>query len=133
MTPDADPVETLKALRNALLPLHRELIESERLVYERFAGAIPTAGTFLQLLAHDPWFEWLRPLSRVIAAIDAALADKKQPVTHPIAGELIREVRELFREDEPIGSFAKIYYEALQRDPHLPVAHGRLRGLLETI
>jgi hypothetical protein len=125
--------EPLVALRKELLVLHRELIGSERIVFERSAGTIPSAAAFLQLLAHDPWFEWLRPLSQHIAAIDAALADKKEPLTAEKRRALLLESRALLTPDEHGDGFAKTYFDVLQRDPHVMVTHIEVRRLLASL
>ena len=124
-------IEKLKSVRNGLLKLHRELIESERLVYERSAGPIPSAGAFLQLLAHDPWFEWLRPSTALIAKIDDALFDKKEPVTGEKAAGLLEEIRALFSADPKDDGFGRSYAEVLQRDPHVLATHAEVRRLLD--
>src|SRR5690348_1159327 len=78
-----EPLETrdrLQALRSALLTLHKALVDSERVEYERVMGKIQSPNHFLQLLTTDPWFAWLSPLSKLIVSIDEAL-DAKEPLT----------------------------------------------------
>ena len=109
--------------RKALLALHRALIGSERAVYERSAGAIPSAGAFLQLLANDPWFAWLRPLSTLIVEIDEAFASK-EPVTDETFRTLLDASRQLIAPNEQGDGFGRHYAEAMQRDPEVVIAHG---------
>lgn len=123
-------IEKLKAARNGLLKLHRELITSERAVYEHAAGPIPSAGAFLQLLAHDPWFEWLQPFTKLIARVDDALFDKKQPITDERAESLTGEIRALLEADAKDGGFGTTYAETLRRDPHVLATHAEVRRLL---
>lgn len=123
-------IEKLKASRNGLLKLHQELITSERAVYEHAAGPIPSAGAFLQLLANDPWFEWLQPFTKLIARVDEALFDKKQPITEDHAESLTREIRTLLQSDTKEGGFGTTYAETLQRDPHVLAIHAEVRRLL---
>ncbi len=124
-------IETLKEVRSALLKLHRELLASERLVYERSAGPIPSAGAFLQLVAHDPWFEWLRPATKLIAEIDEAIFNKKDPLTEEKAESLLGEIRTMFAADPRDDGFGKAYAEVLQRDPHVLASHADVRRLLK--
>ena len=91
-------MKPLQTVRQPLLDLHRALIEAERKDYEREHGAI-SAGEFLQKLISEPSLEWLKPLTGLVAQLDEVLADKK---------------------------FDQHYREALQRDPDLLVAHGKL-------
>ncbi len=53
-------------LRKALLTLHKVLIDSERVTFEKTMGEIQSPNHFLQLLTSDPWFTWLQPLSSLI-------------------------------------------------------------------
>ena len=48
------PSERLTDLRNALLSLHKTLLDSERGVYERDIARIPTSTEFLKLVLYDP-------------------------------------------------------------------------------
>jgi hypothetical protein len=77
---DAAIRQPLQELRDALLDLHKTLIDSERAVYETNVGPINSPHHFLQLLSGDPWFAWLRPVSQLIVAMDEAL-DAKEPLT----------------------------------------------------
>ena len=57
--PPAGFHERLARLREALLHLHKALVDSERVSYEQTVGTIPSPNHFLQLLTNDPWFAWL--------------------------------------------------------------------------
>jgi hypothetical protein len=48
----------LAQLREALLGLHKTLVDSERISYEQNIGTIPSASHFLRPLTDDPWFAW---------------------------------------------------------------------------
>ncbi len=123
---NSDPIATLKAVRNGLLGLHRSLIESEKQVYEKSTGQSVNPGTLLQLLVNDPWFEWLRPFSILIAGIDEAVFDKKQPITPDLARTLLGETRKIVSPDPADRGFGETYRAALQRDPDVLAAHGEL-------
>src|SRR5256885_15367703 len=73
-------ITPLKDLRGPLLALHKTLVESERIEYERTIGKINSPNHFLQLLTNDPWFAWLSPLSQLIVSIDEAM-DPSDPPT----------------------------------------------------
>ncbi|MEY4327043.1 MAG: hypothetical protein RIS24_3214 [Verrucomicrobiota bacterium] len=74
------PHPQLQKLREALLQLHKTLVDSERVGYEAAMGPIPSPNHFLRLLSGDPWFAWLLPLSRLIVTIDEAL-DRRIPLS----------------------------------------------------
>jgi hypothetical protein len=121
-----DPVrKPLSALRDALLNLHKTLIDSERVVYERDVGPIQSPNHFFQLLTNDPWFAWLRPISQLIVAIDETL-DAKEPLTNVSVDALMRQSVFLLVPAQSSGDFAERYVAALQRDPRVILAHAQV-------
>jgi hypothetical protein len=121
-----DPVrKPLSALRDALLNLHKTLIDSERVVYERDVGPIQSPNHFFQLLTNDPWFAWLRPISQLIVAIDETL-DAKEPLTNVSVDALMRQSVFLLVPAQSSGDFPERYVAALQRDPRVILAHAQV-------
>jgi hypothetical protein len=127
----SDPLarQRLSELREALMKLHKTLIDSERISYEQTFGSISSPANFLRLLTDDPWFTWLRPLSRFIASIDEALDSKEEPLTSGRAEQFAKTAREMLVTDESGEGFGRQYFEALQRDPDVVLAHGSLMRL----
>ena len=116
--------ERLTRLREALLQLHKALVDSERVGYEQNIGTIPSANHFLKLLTDDPWFAWLHPLSELIVALDETLdAKTKTPLTAELAAALVKRAGELLVASETGDGFARNYFDALQRDPNVVMAH----------
>ena len=115
-------MQRIPELREALLQLHKALVDSERRSYEATVGAIASPNHFLHLLTHDPWFAWLQPLSRLIVAMDEAM-DGKAPLTAPEAESLLKQSRFLLVASEDGEGFARHYFDALQRDPDVVLAH----------
>lgn len=116
----------LSVLRGALLTLHKTLLDSERVTYERTIGPIKSRNDFLQLLIRDPWFAWLHPLSQLIVALDKAL-DEKEPLTTAGADVLVNQARGLLVASEQGEGFSTHYFEALQRDPDVVLAHSEAK------
>lgn len=121
--------QRLTELRNGLLRLHKTLLDSERAVYERDVARIASAGELLGLVMHDPWFAWLHELSELVVAIDETLAEEEE-ATAADAGRLLDQARALLAPAETGAGFARRYFEALQRDPDVVVAHGATMKLL---
>jgi hypothetical protein len=121
--------QRLQPLRNALLDLHKALVDSERVSYEQTIGTIPSPNHFLQLLTSDPWFAWLHPLSQLIVAMDEAL-DEKEPLTSAGVDALVNQTRLLLVASETGDGFPKHYFDALQRDPDVVLAHAVVAKLL---
>jgi hypothetical protein len=121
--------QKLIAVRDALLNLHKALMESERIGYERTFGKIQTPYQFLKLLTEDPWFAWFRPVSLLIAEMDEAL-DAKEPLTTATADGLKLRAKTLLVPTEGGEGFSQHYDEALQRDPDVVFAHAAVAKLL---
>jgi hypothetical protein len=120
--------QRLEILRGPLLNLHKALVDSERVTYEQTMGKIKSPNHFLQLLTNDPWFAWLSPLSQLIVSIDEAL-DSKEPLTAAAIEALLKESARLLVPSETGAGFSKHYYEALQRDPDVVLAHAKVAKL----
>jgi hypothetical protein len=128
-----DPVkQRLTDLRNGLLGLHKTLLDSERAAYERDIARIGSSGEFLKLVLYDPWFAWLHELSEFVVLIDETL-DAEEPPQGIDAERLIEQTWELMAPNEAGRGFAKRYFEALQRDPDVVLAHGRMRKVMANL
>jgi hypothetical protein len=115
--------QRLSELRLALLHLHKALVDSERVSYEQTVGTIPSPNHFLRLLTQDPWFAWLQPFSRLIVAMDEAL-EEQEPLTAAGVDTLVAQTRGLLVASESGDGFSRHYFDALQRDPDVVLAHG---------
>jgi hypothetical protein len=116
-------------LRSALLRLHKALLDNERVSYERVYGRIASNGEFLQLVLGHAWFAWLRPLSQLVAKLDELNGEDESP-DGPDTATFIASVRTLLTPSEEGTGFGKHYYDALQREPDVVLAHAAVRALL---
>lgn len=123
-----EPSAQLRVLRRALLHLHKVLLDAERVKFERLNGRVE-GGQLLQLVIHDPWFSWLRPLSALLVQIDESL-DADEPPTQAIANGLQEQVRMLLRPAESGDVFQENYFSALQDTPDVVIAHRGVTRLL---
>ena len=118
--------KNLDEAHGGLLRVHKALIDHERVRYERERGSIGGPGAFLQVLIHDPWFAWLRPISELVVRIDEFVASK-QP-TDPMEGEaLLTQARELLTPAEDGAGFRREYYRALAESEAVALAHAEWR------
>ncbi|MBV9082930.1 MAG: hypothetical protein JOZ62_09655 [Acidobacteriaceae bacterium] len=113
----------LQDLREAVLALHKALLDSERTSYEIVHGPIPSPGAFLQLLIKDPRFAWLQPMTTLIVQIDEALAAKRPAATERDFEQLIEDTRALLSPSREVSAFWKRYSNAVHRDPGVEVLH----------
>jgi hypothetical protein len=114
--------ERLQQVRNALLKLHKTLLDSERITYEKTLGKIESPNQFLNLVINDPWFAWLHPLSQLIVSMDEAL-DEKKPLTAAGVDSFVKQSGGLLVASETGEGFSRHYFDALQRDPDVVFAH----------
>lgn len=120
--------DLLGEVRNSLLLLHKAILEIERNEYEREHGRV-APGELVNLLIHDPWFGWFRPVSEMVVQIDLLL-DSNEPVSEREALSLLEQVRWLLRPTEDGEEFSTRYHETLQKDPSTILAHAQVLKLL---
>jgi hypothetical protein len=128
----AEPFQRLTDLRNGLLGLHKTLLDSESAIYDHDVARITSRGHLLGLVMDDPWFAYLHELSRLVVEIDERL-DAEEPATEAEAARFIQHARALITPAEQGRGFEKRYFEALQRDPNVVLAHGAMVRLLSTL
>ena len=119
----------MENLSRALLRLHKALLDDERVSYERVHGRIASNGEFLQLVLGHAWFSWLRPLSQLMAKFDE-LGEEDESPDGPDTATLIASLQTLLTPSEEGTGFGKHYYDALQREPDVGLAHAAVRQLL---
>jgi hypothetical protein len=120
---------TLAAVRNALLVLHKALLDFERLRYERDNGRIESNAELLKLVTTGLAFAWLRQMSALIVEIDEKM-EAKEPLTPAGARALLDTVRALVSLRESDDEFHINYQRAIQDDPDVVIHHVRLSQLL---
>jgi hypothetical protein len=122
-------VERLRGAAHALRALHKTLIASVQLGYEKLYGRVENPAALLQLLLNDPLFSWLRPLSALITQVDESL-DEPAAIDDAQLSEL-RSTIERWTSDQNDGAeFATNYLALLQSDPDLVLAHAALHKQL---
>jgi hypothetical protein len=120
----------LSDMRLRLLNLHKVLLDDAKVAYEMDRGRVGSNATLLQLVINDPWFAWLHPLSGLVVRIDETLrADAPATETDGVA--LLEQVEHLLSPGQGAEGFAQRYYEALQRQPAVIVAHAEVRRILK--
>ena len=105
------------------------LIEDARAAYELDRGRVGSPGNLLQLVINDPWFAWLHALSELVVRIDQTIEEPAS--TDAEAAALSDQVGRLLTASEHGEGFARRYYEALQRQPAVVLAHADVRRALK--
>jgi catechol 2,3-dioxygenase len=121
----------LRELRAGLLHLHKTLLDDARAAYELDRGRVGSAANLLQLVINDPWFAWLHPLSELLVRIDETL-EPDAPATEEDGTALLEQAGRLVVPSESGQGFAQRYFEALQRQPAVVLAHSEVRRVLRS-
>jgi len=127
---DTPARQNLVALRQALLRLHKSLLDMERRNYERLHGPV-TAGELFRLVVDDPQFSWLHNISEFVVRIDEALASQTG-VTESDSHVAVSLARKIFAPSESGDGFQKKYFDAIQRDPSVVMEHAALVRLFSS-
>jgi gluconate kinase len=106
------------SVRNALLELHRQLLEAQRIQAERSSGRM-TASELLQAATDDLRFSWLKELSELLAALDQARADADAAASEAA----LHRARALLAPPDADSAFGARYLRALQDHPEVVMAH----------
>jgi catechol 2,3-dioxygenase len=133
--PAAAPVSAatrarLNELRTRLLALHKALLEDAKSQYEMDRGRVEGAGALLQLVINDPWFAWLHQISEIVVRIDEMTANDWTGTDADARG-LIEQIDKLLVPAEHGDTFARRYFEAIQRQPAVVLAHGDVKRTLK--
>jgi len=127
---DTPARQSLVALREALLRLHKTLLDMERRDYEKEHGAV-NAGELFRLVVDDPQFSWLHNISEFVVRIDETLAGQTG-VTDNESRVAISLARKIFAPSESGDGFQKKYFGAIQRDPSVVMEHAALVRLFSS-
>jgi catechol 2,3-dioxygenase len=122
----------LRELRGKLLQLHKVLLDDARAAYEMDRGRVPSNASLLQLVINDPWFAWLHSLSELVVRIDETV-EPDSPATDSDAATLIDQVEKLLTASETGEGFHRRYYDALQRQPAVVMAHADVRRVIKSM
>lgn len=124
---DTPARQKLVALREALLRIHKSLLDMERRSYEKEHGGV-NAGELFRLVVDDPQFAWLHNISEFVVRIDENLASKED-VTEKDSHVAISLARKIFAPSESGDGFQKKYFDAIQKDPSVVMEHAELARL----
>ena len=119
----------LRALRTAVLALHKAILDTERGRYERSRGPLTNPHSVLRAVMEDPFFAWFRPLATFVVQADERLSDDR-PVEREEVETFAGQIKGLLQSDESAGAFHYEYRRTLQDVPEVVILHGRIIALL---
>lgn len=118
-------------VREALLDLHKALLNFERRRYERNVGPVANEFTFFRLATSDPSFAWIGPLTTLIVQIDEQVASK-EPITSGAVDSLYVETRAVLASSTETP-FKVEYNQLLQEQPELVMRHSAVMQALPPV
>ena len=111
--------------------VHKLLIDEAKREYERTRGPIKGPYALFALVAQDPFFAWLQPMTRLMVDIDDLLDRKEKPLSK----EDLEGVRARF--DGLLAArtetFSIRYLDLLHTSPDVVAEHGRLQAALHVV
>ena len=120
----------LRALRTAVLALHKAILDTERVRYERMRGPVNGAQHLLRLVLEDPFFAWFRPLATFVVQAYERLSEDRS-VERSEVDTFAGQLRALLQSDESAGDFHHEYRRTLQDVPEVVILHGKVIALLQ--
>ncbi|MEZ4530449.1 MAG: hypothetical protein R2855_05395 [Thermomicrobiales bacterium] len=127
----ADERAKLFRVREALLNLHKELLNVERKRYEHNVGPVANEFEFFRLVTTDPSFAWIGPMTTLIVQIDEKVASK-EPITAGEVETLYAETRSLLASPGE-NQFKSEYTQLLQENPGLVMKHSAVMQALPPV
>lgn len=127
--PDSAARQRMVTLREALLRLHKTLLEMERREYEKEHGKV-NAGELFRLVVDAPQFGWLHNISEFVVRIDEALANE-EGVSEADAHVATALAKKIFAPTESGDGFQKKYFDAIQKDPTVVMEHAELARIFQ--
>jgi hypothetical protein len=136
-TRPVDPIDQaqrikLNDLAQALRSTHSTLLEVVKKDYESKHGAIKGPFAYFQLVTNDPVFQWLRPLSGMMASLDDLL-DNKRDLKPADAVQIKLEVERLFEFSEESHEFAMHFHARAKLELEVKARHSELEQALQSL
>jgi hypothetical protein len=115
----------------AMRVLHKALIDVTQHEYERMHGKVKSPYQLFALVAQDPAFAWLQPMTRLIVEIEDLVGRPLPPPAKHDVLEIRKKIDQLLvTVGEP---FSTRYLALIQSSPEVAAEHGRFQGVLNEI
>lgn len=119
----------IEQLSRNLKRVHKLMLENERIATEGRLNRPIAPLEFFNLLTQDPSFQWMKPISALIAEIDE-FVDESVKEGKPITEHDLNQIRERveFTLLDAGSSISERYLQYLSQDTDLVIAHADLRA-----
>ncbi|MEW6421998.1 MAG: hypothetical protein AB1511_09770 [Deinococcota bacterium] len=132
-TSDTQVRQKLTALAQALRHFHSALLDFAKSEYEFLHG--PVAGPFAlySLVMNDPAFQWLRPLSGLMATLDEVLDARDTTLTERNVQDVRQALGLLFADSDPRFAGFRQGYARAKGDSRVRETEARWRATLDSL
>lgn len=114
--------QNLKNLSILLTRIHKSLLDHQFISVQSSKRTPLGPSDKLQMLLHDPDFQWLRPLSQLISTVDGVVF-QKEDVTLEQHNLMISQIHDMFSDT------SEFYLRYLHTALHLPDVQTLLQSL----
>lgn len=122
---------TLDRLAAAARTLHKALIDATQREYEKIHGRVSNPYQLFAIVANDPAFAWLQPMTRAIVDVEDLAGRKEPPPTEADAKEAREKLSRLLK--TPGQPFADRYLALVQSSPEVAVEDGRFHAAVRAM
>lgn len=128
----AEPMRArLDSLAAALRHLHSALLDVAKSDYEFLHGKIPSVFTLYNLVTGDPFFQWLRPLSGLMATLDEVIDQKGLSLTERHLQDARQAYGMLFGSADTRFADFRQGFEKARHDPRVRQTEADVRAVLD--
>ncbi|WP_034386708.1 hypothetical protein [Deinococcus sp. YIM 77859] len=131
--PDTAVRHKLTALAAALRHFHSALLDFARGEYEFLHGPVKGPFALYSLVVNDPAFQWLRPLSGLMATLDEVLDAKETTLTERNVQDVRQALGLLFAGSDTRFAEFRAGYARAQGDPRVRETEARWRATLDSL
>jgi hypothetical protein len=119
----------LNRIGEAARVLHKALIDQTQREFEKIHGRINNPYALFTIVANDPAFAWLQPMTRTIVEVEDLIGRKEPPLAEADVATARAKLEHLLTADgEP---FATKFKAVIQSSPEVAVEQGRFHAALK--
>ena len=130
---DAPFRNKLDALAKALKDYHKALLHFARGEYEFLHGPVKNEFELYSLVMNNPDFQWLRPLSGLMATLDDVLDSKNTTLTGRNVEDVKGALGLLYSDTDPRFADFRAGYARAKSDPAVRETEAKWRELLNSM
>lgn len=133
MADDTQIRNKMTALASALREFHSALLAFARQEYEFLHGPVKNPFELYSLVMNNPEFQWLRPLSGLMATLDEVLDTKGLQLTQRQLGDVQHALGLLFGQLDPQFADFRAGYTRAKNVPAVREAEAKWRSILGSV